>query len=184
LTAIDPTQLFYLSPEERVNLAEVGKTKAAVEAAGTYAKHVFNRLLIDLSWNSSRLEGNTYSLLDTRRLIEFGEEAQGGNRLEAQMILNHKDAKRVSMSRSPVSRFASRFFLHRAFAFGFAAPPHVALHRVSIRTLDELSWCKLGAGWGSRGESMLPFLVRPLGPKRARSHRNTVSSQGVNMIIS
>ena len=47
-----------------------------------------------------------------------------------------------------MSRFASRFFLHRAF--GFVAP-HVALHRVSIRTLDELSWCKLGAGWGSRG---------------------------------
>ena len=49
-------------------------------------------MLIDLSWNSSRLEGNTYSLLDTRRLIEFGEETQGQNRLEAQMLLNHKDA--------------------------------------------------------------------------------------------
>jgi Fic family protein len=48
--------------------------------------------LIDLSWNSSRLEGNTYSLLDTRRLIEFGQEAEGRDRLEAQMILNHKDA--------------------------------------------------------------------------------------------
>jgi hypothetical protein len=48
-------------------------------------------LLIDLSWNSSGLEGNIYSLLDTRRLIEFGEEAQGGNRMEAQMILNRKD---------------------------------------------------------------------------------------------
>jgi hypothetical protein len=48
--------------------------------------------LIDLAWNSSRLEGNTYSLLDTKRLIEFGEEAQGRNHLEAQMILNHKDA--------------------------------------------------------------------------------------------
>jgi hypothetical protein len=42
--------------------------------------------------NSSRLEGNTYSLLDTRRLIEFGQEAEGRERLEAQMILNHKDA--------------------------------------------------------------------------------------------
>ncbi|MCZ7596721.1 MAG: Fic family protein [Gammaproteobacteria bacterium] len=48
--------------------------------------------MIDLSWNSSRLEGNTYSLLDTRRLIEFGEEAEGRDRLESQMILNHKDA--------------------------------------------------------------------------------------------
>ena len=87
-----PNTNFYLSPKERAHLAEAGKTKAAVEAAGTYAKQILNRLLIDLSWNSSRLEGNTYSLLDTRRLIEFGEEAQGGNRLEAQMILNHKDA--------------------------------------------------------------------------------------------
>ena len=37
----------------------------------------------------------------------------------------------------------------------------VALHLVSIRTLDELSWCRLGASWGSRGESMLPFIGRP-----------------------
>jgi Fic family protein/transposase-like protein len=87
-----PNTTFYLSKTERAHLTEVGKTKAAIEAAGTYAKHILNRLLIDLSWSSSRLEGNTYSLLDTRRLIEFGEEAQGGNRLEAQMILNHKDA--------------------------------------------------------------------------------------------
>ncbi len=48
--------------------------------------------MIDLSWNSSRLEGNTYSLLDTKRLIEFGEEAPGRDRLEAQMIMNHKEA--------------------------------------------------------------------------------------------
>jgi hypothetical protein len=41
--------------------------------------------------------------------------------------------------------------------------------------------CKLGAGWGLRGESMLPFLRRPWKPKRARSHRNTVSSQRVNI---
>jgi Fic family protein len=87
-----PNASFYLSPNERAHLANVGKTATTIEAAGTYAKQILNRLLIDLSWNSSRLEGNTYSLLDTRRLIEFGEEAQGQNRLEAQMILNHKDA--------------------------------------------------------------------------------------------
>jgi hypothetical protein len=87
-----PNTTFYLSPKERAHLTEVGRTKTDVEAAGTYAKEILSRLLIDLSWNSSRLEGNTYSLLDTRRLIEFGEEVQDGNRLEAQMILNHKDA--------------------------------------------------------------------------------------------
>jgi len=48
----------------------------------------------------------------------------------------------------------------------------------------ELPFEELGAGWGSRGESMLPFIRRPLRPKSARSHRNTVLSQRVDMIIS
>lgn len=87
-----PNDTFYLSEKERARLAEVGKSNLTTEAAGTYAKLILNRLLIDLAWNSSRLEGNTYSLLDTKRLIEFGEEAQGRDRLEAQMIVNHKDA--------------------------------------------------------------------------------------------
>lgn len=87
-----PNVTFYLTEADRARLAQAGQTHVAVEPAGTYARQIYHRLLIDLSWNSSRLEGNTYSLLDTRRLIEFGEEAQGGNRLEAQMILNHKEA--------------------------------------------------------------------------------------------
>src|SRR5208282_1812683 len=87
-----PNIRFYLSAEDRAGLASIGTRHVATEAAGTYAKQILSRLLIDLSWNSSRLEGNTYSLLDTKRLIEFGEEAEGGDRLEAQMIMNHKDA--------------------------------------------------------------------------------------------
>lgn len=61
------------------------------QPAGAYAKQILNRLLIDISWSSSRLEGNTYSLLETGRLINFGKEAEGKNQLEAQMILNHKE---------------------------------------------------------------------------------------------
>jgi hypothetical protein len=80
-----------------------------------------------------------------------------------------------------IRKICSSLFLRRAVALVLVAP-HVALHRVSIRTLDDLSCCKLGVGWGSRGESMLPFLVRPLGPKRARSHGNTESSQKVNIV--
>jgi Fic family protein len=87
-----PNVNYYLTEEDRTRLARIGRTQVEVEAAGTYAKQILNRLLIDLSWNSSRLEGNTYSLLDTRRLIEFGEETQGSSHLDAQMILNHKDA--------------------------------------------------------------------------------------------
>jgi hypothetical protein len=49
-------------------------------------------LLIDLSWASSRLEGNTYNRLDTQNLIEFGQAAEGKDIQETQMILNHKAA--------------------------------------------------------------------------------------------
>ena len=87
-----PNVSFYLTEQDRTHLAAVGRTQIAEQPAGTYAKHILSRLLIDLAWNSSRLEGNTYSLLDTKRLIELGEEAVGRAHLEAQMILNHKDA--------------------------------------------------------------------------------------------
>jgi Fic family protein len=53
---------------------------------------VLGRLLIDLSWASSKLEGNTYTRLDTQRLIEHGEAANGKDARETQMILNHKRA--------------------------------------------------------------------------------------------
>lgn len=87
-----PNETYYLTAEQRAHLAKVGHPAVGEAAAGTYAKQILNRLLIDLSWNSSRLEGNTYSLLDTRRLIDFGQEAEGHGQREAQMILNHKDA--------------------------------------------------------------------------------------------
>ena len=58
----------------------------------TYDKSLISRVLIDLSFNSSRLEGNTYSLLETEKLIASGKIASDKNELEAQMILNHKDA--------------------------------------------------------------------------------------------
>jgi hypothetical protein len=92
LESYRPNETFYLSEAQRAHLAQVGKPNFEDHAAGTYAKHILNRLLIDLSWNSSRLEGNTYSLLDTKRLIELGEAAEGRDRLEAQMIVNHREA--------------------------------------------------------------------------------------------
>ena len=92
LDSYRPNVSSYLSPEERAHLRQVGTPAMGDQPAGTYAKQILNRLLIDLSWNSSRLEGNTYSLLDTKRLIDFGQEAEGKERLEAQMIFNHKDA--------------------------------------------------------------------------------------------
>ena len=92
LDSYRPNQTFYLSQAARDRLHEIGRMQIPEQPAGTYARQILNRLLIDLSWNSSRLEGNTYSLLDTTRLLEIGAEAEGKARLEALMILNHKDA--------------------------------------------------------------------------------------------
>jgi hypothetical protein len=88
----EPGVTFYLSESLRAQFHEMGRTPADQRVAGTYAREILNRLLIDLSWASSRLEGNTYSRLDTRNLIEFGQAAEGKNILETQMILNHKAA--------------------------------------------------------------------------------------------
>ena len=87
-----PNQSSYLTAAEKKHLAELGLTSMPAGPAGTYAQHILHRLLIDLSWNSSRLEGNTYSLLDTERLIELGEATEGKAPTDAQMILNHKAA--------------------------------------------------------------------------------------------
>lgn len=50
------------------------------------------RLTIELSWKSSQIEGNTYSLIDTEILIKENKEASGHKKAEAVMILNHKEA--------------------------------------------------------------------------------------------
>ncbi|MFN0062742.1 MAG: Fic family protein [Myxococcaceae bacterium] len=87
-----PNQTHYLSLAERAHLLAMGRATETPSPIGTYAREILGRLLIDLSWNSSRLEGNTYSLLDTQRLIELGQAAEGKDAREATMILNHKAA--------------------------------------------------------------------------------------------
>lgn len=87
-----PNETTYLSPSLRVQLHSLGRSPAEQTPAGTFARDILNRLLIDVSWASSVLEGNTYSRLDTERLIEFGQAAEGKDAMETQMILNHKSA--------------------------------------------------------------------------------------------
>jgi hypothetical protein len=92
LDQYEPNESSYLTDETTSFLTRIGTTPDAERPAGTYARHILNRLLVDLSWGSSRLEGNTYSLLETERLIQLGEAAQGKDAVETQMILNHKAA--------------------------------------------------------------------------------------------
>ena len=92
LQAYQPGETFYLPEPLRLQLHEMGRTSANERPAGTYARDILGRLLVDLSWASSKLEGNTYSRLDTLNLIELGQVAKGKDAIETQMILNHKAA--------------------------------------------------------------------------------------------
>jgi hypothetical protein len=90
-----PNGTAYLPESLRTQLYNLGRpatTQIGEAPAGTFARDILNRLLIDLAWASSQLEGNTYSRLDTERLIEYGQAAAGKDALETQMILNHKAA--------------------------------------------------------------------------------------------
>ena len=92
LDAYQPNRTWYLPAPLRRQLRKMGETGQAGLPAGTYGRAILGRLLIDLSWASSHLEGNTYTRLDTRELIEHGKVAQGKAAMETQMILNHKTA--------------------------------------------------------------------------------------------
>ncbi len=92
LQAYVPNQSAYLTPTHREELAALGKRDPIYGRAGTYIQRIYHRLLIDLAFNSSRLEGNTYTLLDTERLLLQGVAAPGKPNAERIMILNHKEA--------------------------------------------------------------------------------------------
>lgn len=82
------------TPEEYAFLEEQARTfQARVKdyPRELYAKEM-ERLGIDLSWKSSEIEGNTYTLLETVNLLKDKVEAKGKKREEAIMLLNHKEA--------------------------------------------------------------------------------------------
>jgi len=66
--------------------------KRIKELPPTIVKKEIERLTIELSWKSSQIEGNTYTLIDTEILIKERQEAKGHKKEEAIMILNHKEA--------------------------------------------------------------------------------------------
>ena len=87
-----PNQSYYLSTTERQHLSRLGTYPDDDQPAGTYTRKILDRFLIDLTWNSSRLEGNTYSLLETENLVDQGAISENKTPTETQMILNHKAA--------------------------------------------------------------------------------------------
>lgn len=82
--------------EENSRLQELQKefSKHLSEMTDNEYRKEMERLGIDLSWKSSQIEGNTYSLLETERLLRESKTADGKTKEEAVMLLNHKDTLR------------------------------------------------------------------------------------------
>lgn len=84
--------LFTTEELQRLNVAQqTFKANMSTLSDVEYRKEM-ERLGVDLSWKSSQIEGNTYSLLETERLLKEKQTAQGKTKEEAVMLLNHKDA--------------------------------------------------------------------------------------------
>ena len=105
LHAYQPNETWYLHSALRRQLRRMGDTGQAGLPAGTYGRAILNRLLVDLSWASSYLEGNAYSRLDTRELIEHGKVADGKALSETQMILNHQGAIELLVDNADAAAF-------------------------------------------------------------------------------
>ena len=92
--------LFNSIPEEIFIDYELQELEKATEVYRNNTKSIsetleekeLERFVIELSWKSSKIEGNTYTLLDTEKLLNKGIEAPGHDKTEASMILNHKQA--------------------------------------------------------------------------------------------
>jgi len=89
-----PNHTFYLTLDQRNALKAIERPESDATPAGTYARKIYDRLLVELSYNSSRLEGNTYSFGETEKLLLEGIDSSGKLDAEKVMILNHKEAIR------------------------------------------------------------------------------------------
>lgn len=87
-----PDELFIGSELAQMNSASVEYRQRIKDVPSALRKKELERLIIELSWKSSKIEGNTYTLLDTENLIRKNQAAAGKTREETQMILNHKEA--------------------------------------------------------------------------------------------
>ncbi|MBI5254579.1 Fic family protein [Candidatus Falkowbacteria bacterium] len=92
LLAAFPAELFNATELAQMDNATTEYRQRIKDLPPAIQKNELERLIIELSWKSSKIEGNTYTLLDTENLIRKNQAAAGKTREETQMILNHKAA--------------------------------------------------------------------------------------------
>jgi fido (protein-threonine AMPylation protein) len=92
LGALAKAPLFTVGEREKLEKLQQQFRQNVSEMTPAQYKKEMERLAVDLSWKSSQIEGNTYSLLETERLLMERETAKGKSLEEAKMLLNHKEA--------------------------------------------------------------------------------------------
>ena len=89
---LQETRLFTESENQHLETLQTMYREKRSKLSDTVLAKELERLSIDLSWKSSQIEGNTYTLLETERLLKEKQTAEGKTRDEAIMLLNHKEA--------------------------------------------------------------------------------------------
>lgn len=101
--------LFLPNETEKLQTYSVSFSQRTKQLPDDIFKREMERFVIELSWKSSKIEGNTYTLLETEALIKEKTEAAGRSRQEAIMILNHKAAFEQILRHSASFRKISLF---------------------------------------------------------------------------
>lgn len=138
-----PTDVFSREEMEKLEDATRKYEKRTRDISDVIQKKELERLVIELSWKSSRIEGNTYTLLDTEKLILENKEAPGHSKDETQMILNHKDT--FNYIRSHASQFQD-----------ITKKNLEELHSVIVKDLD------VSFGFRSKAVGIIGSIYRPL----------------------
>lgn len=138
-----PADIFTEEELEKLETATDKYKKRTANISTAIQKKELERLVIELSWKSSKIEGNTYTLLDTEKLILENKEASGHSKDEAQMILNHKDA--------------FNYIRSHAFQFQTITRKNLEeLHSILIKNLN------VNLGFRSRAVGITGSIYRPL----------------------
>ena len=92
LDEYQPNITSYLTEEDKTTLLALGQVENHALGDGRLTQKIKDRLLTDIAFNSSRLDGNTYSLLDSERLLGEDTSTEGKTATETQMLLNYQRA--------------------------------------------------------------------------------------------
>lgn len=138
-----PSDIFTENELRKLEDATHKYKKRTVDLSPAIQKKELERLVIELSWKSSRIEGNTYTLLDTEKLILENKEAPGHSKNETHMILNHKDAFNYIRSYSSQFKIVTRKNLEK-------------LHSVLVKDLN------VNLGLRSKPVGITGSIYRPL----------------------